>query len=78
MSQHFDISKTVAAKAIEKNWSKKETFEFYSDILGDLEYPDDFCEPDMLIGTIKYMLTQHDGLYGVSHEQIKEWLIKPE
>lgn len=75
MSQHADITKVVVSKAIKSNWNPVETCQLYLDVLNAIEYDDDeWANPKHIIGMADYMLTQKDGLYGVSHQQIIDWL----
>lgn len=78
MGMHFDITKTIVAKAIKGNWTRFDTEEFYGDVLGSLEWEGDFCNFSHVEICAKYMLTQSNGLYGISHNQIREWLAKIE
>ena len=75
---HSDITGTIVAKAISKDWSRSETEEFYGDVMGAWEWDNEFCEFVHVERFAKYMLTQSDGLYGVSRTQIREWLAKVE
>jgi hypothetical protein len=48
--------------------------------MDSFEYPDDETDHDAVEENIremvKYMLTQYDGLYGVTRKQLKEWVDK--
>lgn len=75
MSQHADITKVIVSKAIKSNWNAVETCEYYSNILEAIEYDIEWTNPQHIIDMTRYMLTQKDGLYGVSHKQIADWVI---
>lgn len=77
MSQHADISKTILARAVKLNLSLKDTHELLADTLEAAEYEDRFIPSiqDIPIWVKSYILTQKDGLYGVTHEQTNNWLI---
>lgn len=76
MSQHADITKWAAAKAIQNNWGIDDTCEHYAGVLGMSEYDIEWANPRYIIETAEMMLKQTDGLYGPSHAQIVEWLQK--
>lgn len=75
MSQHADITKVVVARAIKSDWTPAETHGHYLAVLDALEYDDYMSHTSHIIDMANYMLTQKDGLYGVSHVQITDWLL---
>lgn len=75
MSQHADLIKHSVSKSIKVGNSWAMTLECANDLLDTAEYDEDFYLDDKkLTAQCEYMLTQSDGLYGVSHFKIKEFL----
>ena len=76
MSQHADIVKHCLALAIKKNFTRQECLENLNGTLYAAGYDEDMECPDYeLDNWIKgVFLSQTDGLYGVSHWAINDWL----
>lgn len=76
MSQHADLTKHCLATAINKNFSRKECLDNLNGTLCVAGYDEDMECPDYeLDNWIKsILLSQKDGLYGVSHWSINDWL----
>lgn len=76
MSQHADLTKHCLALAINKNFSRKECLDNLNGALCAAGYDEDMECPDYeLDNWIKsILLSQKDGLYGVSHWSINDWL----
>jgi hypothetical protein len=78
MSQHADIAKHCLTLAIKKDFTRQECLENLNGTLCAAGYDEDMECPDYeLDNWIKgILLGQRDGLYGVSHAQVNEWLSK--
>ena len=78
MSEHADLTKHCLATAINKNFSRKECLENLNGTLYAAGYDEDMeCSDHKLDNWIKsILLSQKDGLYGVSHAQVNEWMKK--
>ena len=76
MSEHADITKWCLATAIKHNFSLEECRNHLNDTLEAAEYDQDFLYAKYQIkGLIEsVILSQKDGLYGVSHDSVKHWL----
>lgn len=74
MSQHADLTKWNVANSIKNNLPAEAACESYAGMLAAAEYDDQWANPKYVIEMAEYMLTQKDGLYGVSHAQIVDWL----
>jgi 20S proteasome alpha/beta subunit len=76
MSQHADITKEILSKAIKHNLSHEDAADLLESVLVAAGYEDDLATykaGDMPKLADSYLLSQKDGLYGVSHEQIMDW-----
>jgi hypothetical protein len=76
MSQHADITKEILSKAIKHNLSHADAADLLESVLLAAGYEDDLADykaSDMPKLADSYLLSQKDGLYGVSHEQIMDW-----
>jgi hypothetical protein len=76
MSQHADLTTTIVSFAVKVDLDYIAARELYQDILGDCEYPEALQSHLYLRDMARYMLTQKDYLYGISHEQIRVWADK--
>ena len=79
MSQHLDIVKHCLATAIKHNMSFSDTMENLNGTLCAADYDEEFeCHSrDELFRWVKMIiLSQQDGLYGVSHAEVNEWMKK--
>ena len=76
MSQHADITKTVISKGIRYGLSASQVHTLLVEILGAAGYDDSYMIPFDEIFSIAedYILAQKDGLYGVSHVEVREWI----
>lgn len=76
MSQHADITKWCLATAIKHNFSLEECCDHLNDTLEAAEYDLDFLYAKYQIRELieSVILSQSDGLYGVSHDSVKHWL----
>lgn len=76
MSQHTDIAKHCLSLAIKKDFTKEECLDNLNGTLCAADYDEDMeCSDSELASWIEQiLLSQRDGLYGVSHQQIKDWL----
>jgi hypothetical protein len=78
MSQHADITKEILSKAIHHNLSHEAAADLLESVLVAAGYEDDLATykaGDMPDLALSYLRSQKDGLYGVSHEQIDDWVI---
>ncbi len=79
MSQHADIVIEVTSKAVKYNLSHEDAADLLQSVLCAAGYEDELAEyskedmPSLVSG---YLRTQKDGLYGVSHSQMDEWIKK--
>lgn len=79
MSNHADITKELLAKAVKFNLSHEDAADLLQSILYAAGYEDDLADhkaSDMPELTLSYLRSQKDGLYGVSHEQIDDWVLQ--
>lgn len=76
MSEHADITKHCLATAIKHNFNYAETLDNLNGTLEAAEYGEEFlCPSYQLANWVKQiLLSQKDGLYGVSHSAINDWL----
>jgi 20S proteasome alpha/beta subunit len=78
MSQHADITKELLAKAVKFNLSHEDAADLLQSVLYAAGYEDDLAEHnanDMPNLANAYLRSQQDGLYGVSHGQIDDWVL---
>jgi hypothetical protein len=78
MSQHADITKEILAKAVKLNLSHEDAADLLQSVLYAAEYEDEMAEHsarDMPNLVNAYLRSQQDGLYGVSHGQIDDWVL---
>ncbi len=76
MSQHSDLTTVVVKTAIKHDWNDLQTVQHFVDILEAAGFEDSFLNPRHILETLRYMVTQRDGVYGVTHEQINNWYSK--
>ena len=79
MSNHADITKELLAKAVKFNLSHEDAADLLQSILYAAGYEDDLPDhkaSDMPELALSYLRSQKDGLYGVSHEQIDDWVLQ--
>lgn len=76
MSQHSDILKFEIAQGIIDNLGTTRTVQRIQGILEVCEWDDATIDatPSDCLGTAYWMLKQKDGLYGVSHDQLKRFI----
>lgn len=78
MSQHADITKELLAKAVKLNLSHEDAADLLECVLyaagfeGDLATASARDMPNLMNA---YLRSQQDGLYGVSHSQIDDWVL---
>lgn len=74
------LYRSTIANGIKFGLTFGQTAVLIEDIMDSFEYPDDETDHDAVEENIremvKYMLTQYDGLYGVTRKQLKEWVDK--
>lgn len=76
MSMKGSLLRTVLTKAIKNDWPAQETLDFSNEILGCVEWDEDWTIND-IIGMAQYMATQRSGLYGgLTQSQISDWFSK--
>lgn len=79
MSQHADITKEILAKAVKLNLSHEDAADLLTSVLYAAGYEDDMAdafEHEMGHLVYSYLRNQKDGLYGVSHQEIENWINK--
>ena len=78
MCQHNDIAKHCLALAIKKGFTKEECLDNLNGTFCALGYEEDAECPDheLKLWIERILLSQKDGLYGVSHQEINDWLLK--
>jgi hypothetical protein len=76
MSQHGSFTRSFVAIAVKSNWDSEVTSKNYAELLDSLEYDRKFQNPQHIYDNAHYMLTQTDGIYGVSHKQLGDWLMR--
>ena len=76
MSQHADITKEVLARSVKFNLSLDDAHDLLTSILVCADYDDSMLPSKSEMASLVrgYLLNQRDGLYGVSHDQINDWL----
>lgn len=76
MSQHNDITIHCLSLAIKKDFTKEECLDNLNNLLSIAGYEEDMECPDYDLRrwVELYLLSQKDGLCGVSHWKIKDWL----
>ena len=76
MSQHSDILKFEIAEGIIDGLTPNRIIERVQGVLGALEWDEDTVNtvPRDVLATAKWMATQKDGLYGVSHNALKVYI----
>lgn len=76
MSQHNDILKHEIAAGIQDGLPVVRIVQRIQDILGALEWDEVTVEtvPYDSVNVAKWMATQKDGLYGVSHKQLNDFI----
>jgi hypothetical protein len=78
MSQHADITKELLAKAVKLNLSHEDAADLLESVLYAAGFEDDLATAsasDMPNLVNEYLRSQQDGLYGVSHNQIDDWVL---
>lgn len=77
MSQHSDILKFEIAQGIIDNLGTTRIVQRIQGILDACEWDDATINatPSDCLGTAHWMLMQKDGLYGVSHDQLKRFML---
>jgi hypothetical protein len=77
MSQHSDLLTYAISKGIAKGEPAMIIVNDLQDLLDVLEYDSDFTDLKNVVrhawGHVNGMLMQRDGLYGISHEQLKKF-----
>jgi hypothetical protein len=78
MSQHADITKEILSRAIKYNLSHEDASDLLESVLyaAGYEHPLRAGYQDVSSLALSYLRSQKDGLYGVSHEQIDDWVCK--
>ena len=78
MSQYSDITKTILSKGIRYGLSATQLHTLLVEVLNAVEYDGDFIPKFEEIPTLMqgHLLSQSDGIYGVSHEEINSWIIR--
>lgn len=76
MSQHSDILQFEIAAGIQDGLSPFRVVQRIQAIMGALEWDEDMANtvPRDALATAKWMVTQTDGLYGVSHNALKVYI----
>lgn len=76
MSQHNDILKHEIAAGIQDGLSPIRIVQRIQNVLGALEWDEITVEtvPYDSVNVAKWMATQKDGLYGVSHKQLHSFI----
>lgn len=74
MSEHQDLTNYNVAESIRLNLSGKEAMESYADMIAVNDYDDEMANPTYILETAKSMYEQNDGLYGITRQQIFDWL----
>lgn len=77
MSNHADIVKFAVASAIKQNLSFDGFLDFINTELEAADFGDDLLySTDEVHDLVRYnIIGQRDGLYGVSHQEAREWII---
>jgi len=78
MSQHADITKELLAKAVKFKLSHEDAADLLQSVLYAAGYENEMADQkasDMPELANAYLRSQKDGLYGVSHEQIDDWVL---
>ena len=78
MSQHADITKEILAHAVMFKLSHEDAADLLQSVLYAAGYEDKMADrkaSDMHDLALIYLRSQKDGLYGVSHEQIDNWVL---
>ena len=76
MSQHSDILKFEIAAGIQDGLSPLRVVQRIQAIMDAMEWDEDMVNtvPRDALATAKWMVTQKDGLYGVSHNALKVYI----
>ena len=76
MSQHNDILKFEIAEGIQDGLSPTRIVQRIQGIMSALEWDESTIEivPYDSVNVARWMVTQTDGLYGVSHEQLNDFI----
>ena len=74
MSEHADLTSWNVADSIKNNLSAVDACESYKGMLAAADYDDQWANPKYIMEKAAHMLTQKDGIYGISHQQIIDWM----
>lgn len=78
MSQHSDILSFEISKGISRNLHARDIVHDISNLLDVLEYDEQTSDIKQVkihaYGHAKWMMTQRDGLYGISHFKLDKFL----
>jgi hypothetical protein len=78
MSQHADIIKEILSRAVKFNLSHEDAADLLESVLYAAGFEEGLYDQkasDMPELALAYLRSQKDGLYGVSHNQIDDWVL---